>query len=283
MTRFTYLILIAIGIFLIASAGCLQDQKVPVDVNDTATVRHENMQNLLNEMTGTIQSELGMFNFSLDEASYYLGEHGLSGPEADAMMADFVSYHPAILSLITVDTNGTVLSAAPDNARILIGQNIADQEAISEVLSKRQPTMGTYFTLRQGGEGVATVYPVFSPGGEFLGALSMAFSPSILVARYAEESERFAPFTYVLAQPDGVLLYHSHSEFVGKQAFDEPIFEGFPEILDFVRRSDTERTGYATFSFFKEGSTEIVPKETFWDTVYLYDKELRVFVNADRE
>lgn len=283
MTRFKYLLLIAIVLSLIASAGCLQEQKIPGDVNDTTTVRHEIMQNLLHEMTGTIRSELTMFNFSIDEASYYLGEHGLSGPKADAMMADFVSHHPAILSLITVDTNGTVLSAAPDNSRILIGQNIADQEAISQVLSTRQPTMGNYFTLRQGGEGVAIVYPVFSPGGEFLGALSMAFSPSILVARYAEESERFAPFTYVVAQPDGVLLYHSNSAFVGKQAFDEPVFERFPEILDFVHRSDTERTGYATFSFFKDGSTEIGPKETFWDTVYLYDSEWRVFVNADKE
>ena len=283
MTRFNYLLLIAMVLSLIAGAGCLQEQNVPGGVNDTTTIRHAIMQKLLHEMTGSIQSELGMFNFSIDEASYYLGEHGLTGPKADTMMTDFASYHPAILSLITVDTNGTVLSAAPDNARILIGQNIADQEAISQVLSTRQPTMSKYFTLRQGGEGVVMVYPVFSPGGEFLGALSMAFSPSILAARYAEELERWAPFMYAVAQPDGVLLYHSNPALGGKQAFDEPLFEQFPELLDFVRRSDTERTGYATFSFFKEGSTEIVPKETFWETVYLYDSEWRVFVNADRE
>jgi len=283
MTRFDYLITFAIVLSLILSAGCLQQQNASGRINDTTTIRHAIMQKLLHEMSGSIQSELGMFNFSIDEASYYLGEHGLTGPKADAMMADFASYHPAILSLITVDTNGTVLSAAPDNAKILIGQSIADQEAISHVLSTRQPTMSNYFTLRQGGEGVVMVYPVFSPGGEFLGALSMAFSPSILATRYAEELERWAPFTYTVAQPDGVLLYHTNSALVGKPAFDEPLFEQFPEILDFVRRSDTERTGYATFSFFKEGSTEIVPKETFWETVYLYDSEWRVFVNADRE
>lgn len=283
MTRFNYFLIIAMVLSLLASAGCLQEQKVPGDVDNTTTIRHEIMQKLLHEMTGSIQSELSMFNFSIDEVAYHLGESGLSGPKADSMLADLASYHPALLSAITVDTNGTVLSAAPDNAKILIGQNIADQEAISQVLSTRQPEMGKYFTLRQGGEGVAMVYPVFSPGGEFLGALSMSFSPSILVARYAEELEGWAPFMYAVAQPDGVLLYHSNPALTGKQAFDEPFFEQFPEILDFVRRSDTERTGYATFSFYKEGSTEIVPKETFWDTVYLYDSEWRVFVNADRE
>ena len=283
MTRFVYPIIFAIVLSLIVSAGCLQEQNIPGDVNDTTTIRHAIMQKLLHEMTGSIQSELGMFNFSIDEASYYLGEHGLTGPKADSMMADFASYHPAILSLITVDTNGTVLSAAPDNAKILIGQKIADQEAICQVLSTRQPTMSKCFTLRQGGGGVAMVYPIFSPSGESLGALSRAFSPSMLAARYAEELERWAPFTYAVAQPDGVLLYHSNPALAGKQAFDEPLFEQFPELLDFVHRSDNERTGYATFSFFKGGSTEIVPKETFWDTVYLYDSEWRVFVNVDRE
>ena len=283
MTRFNYFLIIAMVLSLLASAGCLQEQKVPGDVNNTTTIRHEIMQKLLHEMTGSIQSELCMFNFSIDEVSYHLGESGLSGPKADSMLADLASYHPAILSAITIDTNGTVLSAAPDNAKILIGQNIADQEAISQVLSTRQPVMSKYFTLRQGGEGVPMVYPVFSPSGEFLGALSMTFSPSILVARYAEELEGWAPFMYAVAQPDGVLLYHSNPALAGKQALDEPFFEQFPEILDFVRRSDTERTGYATFSFYKEGSTEIVPKETFWDTGYLYDSEWRVFVNADRE
>jgi len=283
MTRFNYLLLFAMVLSIIVSAGCLQEQKVPGDVNDTTIIRHEIMQKLLHEMTGTIQSELGMFNFSIDEVAYHLGENGLSGSKADSMLADLASYHPALLSAIIVDTNGTVLSAAPDNAKILIGQNIADQEAISQVLSTQKPAMGKYFVLRQGGEGVAMVYPVFSPSGEFLGALSMVFSPSILVARYAEELEGWAPFTYAVAQPNGVLLYHSNSALVGKPAYDEPFFKQFPDILDFARRSDTERTGYATFSFFKEGSTEIVPKETFWDTVYLYDSEWRVFVNADRE
>ncbi len=283
MTGFKDFILLAIAFSLLVSAGCLQEQKAPGGLNDTTTIHHASMQKILHEMTGTIQDDLDAFNLHIADISSSLGKTGLSGPEADALVSDLASYHPALLSAITVDTNGTVLSAAPANARGLLGQNIADQEAISQVLSTRKPTMSNYFTLRQGGEGVAMVYPVFSPGGEFLGALSMTFSPSILVARHAEELKKSAPFLYAVAQPDGVLLYHSNPAFGGKLAFDEPLYEQFPEILDFIRRSETERTGYATFSFYKEGTTEIVPKETFWDTVYLYDREWRVFVNADRE
>jgi len=283
MTRFNALIPVVIMLTMLLCAGCLQEHTIPGGEHDTTAIRHALMHQLLDGMTGRLQDTLEAFAFSVENTASLLGTTGISGTEAESIVLDLATSHPAVLSAITVDTNGTVLSAAPESSRVLLGQNIADQDAISHVLSTREPTMGKYFTLRQGGEGVAIVHPVFSPGGEFLGAVSMAFSPSILVARYAEQLEGWAPFMYAVAQPDGVLLYHSNPLLGGKQAFDEPLFEQFPELLDFVHRSDTERSGYATFSFFKEGSTEIVPKETFWDTVYLYDSEWRVFVNADRE
>jgi len=47
MTRFNYFLLIAMVLSFIASAGCLQEQKFPGDVNDTTTIRHEIMQKLL--------------------------------------------------------------------------------------------------------------------------------------------------------------------------------------------------------------------------------------------
>lgn len=286
MTRFNYLLLFAIVLSLIVSAGCLQEHQASGGANDTTTIRHAIMQKLLHEMTGTIQDNLDAFNFSIDDVSSSLGETGLSGPEADTLVADLASYHPAILSAITVDTNGTVLSAAPANARVLLGQNIADQEAISQVISNREPAMSKYFPLRQGGEGVAIVYPVFSPSGEFLGALSMAFSPSLLVARFAEESKTWAPFTYVVAQPDGVLLYQNDPSMVRFQTLNETIFKGFPDALDFIHRYSTNHSGYGTFSFWIPGPGKmvvLVEKETYWDTVTLHGTEWRVLVIAEKD
>lgn len=280
MTRFNVLILLAIVLTMLMSAGCLQEQKVP-GVHDSTAIRHALMQHLLHGMTGILQDDLDAFDFSVEDVASLLGTTGISGPEADSMVMDLATSHPAVLSAITVDTNGTVLSAAPGNARALLGQNIADQEVIAHVLSTRQPALSKYFTLRQGGEGVAIVSPVFSPDGEFLGAVSMVFSPSSMITRHTEESKTWAPFTYIVTQPDGVVLSHSIPELVGKQIFDEPFFERFPGILTIANRCITERTGYTTFSFFKDGSTEIVPKETFWDTVELHGTEWRVLVVAE--
>lgn len=283
MTRFNALILVVIMLTMLVCAGCLQEHTIPGGEHDTTAIRHALMHQLLNGMTGRLQDNLEAFAFSVEDVASLLGTTGISGKEADSIMRDLATSHPAVLSAITVDPNGTVLSAAPESAIAVLGQNISHQDVIATVLSTREPAMGTYFTLRQGGAGVAIVYPVFSPGGEFLGAVSLTFSPQALVTPYAEESETWAPFTYIVTQPDGVMLSHSNTALVGKQIFKEPFFEQFPEILTLATRCITERTGYATFSFFKDGSDEIVPKETFWDTVELKGTEWRVLVVAEKD
>lgn len=283
MTRFNALIPVAVVLTMLVCAGCLQEQTIPGSEHDSTTIRHALMHQLLNGMTGRLQDNLEAFAFSVEDVASLLGTTGISGKEADSIMRDLATSHPAVLSAITVDPNGTVLSAAPESAIAVLGQNISHQDVIATVLSTREPAMGTYFSLRQGGAGVAIVYPVFSPGGEFLGAVSLTFSPQALVTPYAKESATWAPFTYIVAQPDGVLLAHANPAFVGKPTFNEPLFEGFPEILDLARRYSTERNGYATFSYYRVGTTEIMPKETFWDTVELKGTEWRVLVVADTE
>lgn len=280
MTRLDALAVLAIVLPLVLGAGCLQGQ-TPDVTNPTSDARHALMQQKLRAMTGSIQDDLNAFDASLLRNASVLGSAGLSGREADRVLAGLAAGHPALLSAITVDPNGTVLAAAPESARAVLGQTIANQDAIVRVLSTRESVMGEYFTLRQGGAGVAIVRPVHSPGGEFVGAVSLAFSPQALVASRANASKAQAPVSFIVAQPDGVLLYHANDTLSGTSTFDEPVFQRFPEVLDLARRYSAERAGYATFSFYREGSTEVVRKETFWETVCLHDTEWRVLAVAE--
>ena len=232
-------------------------------------------------MTDSIQRDLDAFNASLVRNSSVLGSTGLSGREADRVLTGLAAGHPAVLSAITVDPNGIVIATAPESARAVLGQRIANQDAIARVLSTRQPVMGKFFILRQGGSGVAIIRPVRSPGGEFVGAVSLTFSPQTLVASRAHASQAQTPVSFIVAQTDGVLLYHANATLSGTSTFDEPVFQRFPEVPDLARRYDAERAGYATFSFYREGSTAVVRKESFWETVSLHDTEWRVLAVAE--
>ncbi len=277
MTRFSPFLLLLVGVSLLLCSGCLLEQPGPGG-GDTAATRHAIMQQLLHAVTNATQDTLDAIDATNSDAAGALATTGISGQRADSMMRDLAVYHPAIMSAITLDPGGTVVAAAPDRAEALLGQNIADQEAIRTVISTQEPAMGGYFSLVQGGAGVALVHPVFSPGGEFLGMVSLAFSPCTLVAPVAEESMAYAPFIYNVVQTDGRILYHADPALVGRQTFNETTFAGFPEILDLARRYSTNRSGYATFSFYHTGTGKIVQKETFWDTVGLHGTEWRVLV-----
>lgn len=279
MTRVDVLVLLVIVLSLVLGAGCLQGQ-TPGETNTTFVDRHVLMQEL-QVMTGAIQEDLDAFDASLGANTSFLGSAGLSGQEADRVLAGLAAGHSAILSAITVDPNGTVLATAPESARAVLGQTIANQDAIARVLLTREPAMGTYFTLRQGGAGVSIVRPDISPGGEFAGAVSLTSSPQALVASRVDASKGPTPVSFIVAQPDGVLLYHSNATLSGTSTFDEPVFQRFPEVLDLARRYGTERTGHATFSFYRVGSMEVVRKETFWETVSLHGTEWRVLAVAE--
>jgi hypothetical protein len=278
MTRPGAPVLLAIVVTLVLGAGCLQ---APGTTDTTSAARHALMQQQLSSMTGSIQADLDAFDASLARNASVLGSAGLSGREADLVLAGLAAGQPVVLSAITVDPNGTVLATAPESAQAVLGRSIANQDAIARVLSTGEPVMGTYFALRQGGAGVAIVRPVRSPGGEFLGAVSLTFSPQALVAPRADASRAQAPVSFIVAQPDGVLLYHANATLSGTSTFDDPVFQGSPEVLDLARRYGAERTGYATFSFYREGSAEVVRKETFWETVSLHGTEWRVLAVAE--
>lgn len=264
---------------LLAGAGCIH---APFETNDAAAARHHVMQLLLQGVAGSIERDLDGLDGNVSLAARELGATGLSGPEADGVLRRVVSLHPCIHAAITYDANGTVRAAEPADVKVIIGANLLDQENVRQAISTEKPLMSGYFTLAEGGEAVSITHPVFSPDGEFLGDISMTFSPSCLVAPYAGEAMGYAPVIVNVAQQDGRILYHPDRALIGKPTFNESAFAAFPGVLDLARRYSTERSGYATFSFYRTGTDVVVEKETFWDTVGLHGTEWRVMVIGER-
>jgi len=269
--------IIAVLLFIFG-AGCLQTKESPVVSEPTQSTGHGAMLQLLDTVTIKIEESLLDIRKATSDAAIALGTTGISGPEAASEQRKVMTTHPAILTVITYDVNGTVLSAEPDDAKVLLGQSINDQETVQQALTTKEPFMSDLFTLAQGGEAVVIVYPVFSTAGKFTGVISTAFSPCELIAPIAGDAAHGTPYTFMVAQPHGRILYDPDPEEVGKETFNETLYAEFPEIVDLARQYSGNRSGYDTYSFYSTGSSEVVRKETFWSTVGLFGAEWRVFV-----
>ncbi len=266
---------------LLLGAGCLQAQETGGSAGPTPPTGHAAMQNALGNVTGGIQSTLDRLDSTLSLASRTLGTTGISGAGADEVLSGVANSHPAIINVITYDQNGTVVAAEPDSAKILIGQNLRKYDIVKKTLATRQPQMSDLLSLAEGGDGAVLAHPVFSPGKQFLGVVSSGISPYALVTPIANQVMENTPYTYMVAQTNGRILYDPDPQEVGKETFNETLFADFPGIIELARHYSGNRTGYDTYSFYSSGFGKVVSKETFWDTVGLHGTEWRVLVISE--
>jgi len=260
-------------VLFLGSAGCIGGEiTTPGDVAE-----HAEMLCVLGSLQGELQDSLSCIDAGAALAAEKLGNSGLSGEDADRILLE-AGAGPALISAITFDRNGTVAAAAPEEARILIGQNIGDQPVVKDVLSRKIPLMSSLFPLEQGGNASLIEYPVFSRDGCVIGAVSLAFSPCELVAPHAEAATKGTGYSIMVAQPDGRILYDPDPLEVGKETFNESLYAEFPEILEFARRYSAEWSGYSTYSFYDTGFEGIVRKEAFWTTIVMHRTEWRVII-----
>jgi hypothetical protein len=283
--NFRLILALSFVLLLLAGAGCLQERKGPavssmnIAVNATeATPQQIGMVLLLDEVTNETVQVLTGIDQATSNAAIALGRTGISGPETDTVLEKALASNPAVLTVITIDTNGTIVSAEPEDVQMLIGQDIGDQAVVARALETRRPLMSELSPLVQGGDAVLIEYPVFGPDGRFTGVVSTAFSPYELVAPIADNAAAGTPYAFMVAQPGGRVLYDPDPLEVGKETFNETLYAEFPGILEFARQYGMNRSGYATYSFYSTGFGKVVNKEAFWTTVSLHGTEWRIMV-----
>jgi hypothetical protein len=277
MKRLRYLLIFLIVLPLLFGAGCLQGE-LPVADGQARETRHEAMRAILDNVTGTTQDSLDRLDGIASGAAIALQATGISGPEADSVLNGAVASHPAILTMITCDGNGTVLAAEPESAKDLIGQDLSGQDTVKRALFTREPLMSDLFFLAQGGTGISIAYPVHSSEGEFLGVVSMVFLPGELITPIVEDAVNGTPYSFQVIEVGALILYDPDPDEVGKETFNETLYAEFLEIARVARHSAANRSGYDTYSFYRTGFGKVVNKETFWSTAGLHGTEWRVMV-----
>ncbi|HIH27181.1 MAG TPA: hypothetical protein HA256_04215 [Methanoregulaceae archaeon] len=258
---------------LILGAGCLEEQGV---VPATPPTGHAAMLLLLDDAAGKIQDALNGLDQATAGAAGALETPGISGPVADTELGRIVASQPVVQDVITYNQDAVVLAAEPEAAKVLIGRVLDVQPTLQAVSEK--PLMSALFPLERGRDGVAIVHPVFSAEGTFVGVVSTAFSPYELVAPIVLNVSQGTPYSFMVVQTGGRVLYDPDPEEVGRETFDETMYAEFPEIIAFARQYAGNRTGYGTYSFHSTGFGEVVRKEAFWTTVGLHGTEWRVMV-----
>ncbi|WFN34462.1 hypothetical protein L1S32_11580 [Methanogenium sp. S4BF] len=268
---------------IVLTAGCLQSvpsPQSPPSGNDDAAA-HAEMLQILGTLQGDINTRLSALDKTAAETATELSDMGLDAtcacnyvPLTTLLYAD-----PSGKTVVIVGRDGTVLSGLPaTETSTIIGKNLGNQTVIRQLFATRQALMSDIIPLEQGGYASVIEYPVFTGNDCLTGLVSLSFAPDEIIGRYAEPAVEGTPYTIMAAQTNGRVLYDADPEEIGKETFNESLYEGFPEIPDFARHYAGNWSGYDTYAFYDTGFGRVVQKEAYWTTIGMHGTEWRLII-----
>ena len=123
---------------------------------------------------------------------------------------------------------------------------------------------------------VDLAWQVFSSEGNLIGLVGMLIRPeSFLSTIIAPEVHGF-PIDVWVMQTDGRILYDPDVEEIGRNLFEDPLYQPFTQLLSLGKKIAVESSGSGHYEFFGCGLIKEVKKKASWVTVGLHGTEWRL-------
>lgn len=113
--------------------------------------------------------------------------------------------------------------------------------------------------------------------GKFIGATTLLFKPEPFFVHNTPEKPDGTPWHLMVMQKDGLIIYEPDTGQIGKNAFSDPLFRPFPELIALAGNMSRERVGNGTYTFIDAKGMNVT-KEALWTTVGIRGTEWRLIL-----
>jgi len=241
-------------------------------------VEQKEMLVLLDLLQGEIDGALLGLDAQVADTALNLTTTGISGADAEARLTGSLEADPSVTTAITIGRNGTCLAAVPDGIGSLVGEDLGERPVVKATFERKVPVMTDVVPLHEGGYAGIVQYPVFSADERLIGATSITFDLYLFLKGRIEPVLNGTPYTAMVAGTGGRVIYDPDPTEIGKETFNESLYEEFPEIQEFARSYADNRSGHATYSFYSTGFSRVVQKEAYWTTIGLHGTQWRLII-----
>jgi hypothetical protein len=273
-SRLTIIALVAIAFVLFIGLIVLATM-VPDDPGSCQAVKWQNeMQSALFEAEGSTGLDLAAMDTAVNDGAVRIGVLGLNGTGTKGALAKMGDF-PWAIDTITVNETGNIISVEPESYKQVIGEDLSDQEHLKRLYSQKVPVMSDVFLSVEGVPAVDIASPVFSPDGKFIGATTMLFNPEPFFVKNTPKKADGTPWQLMVMQKNGLIVYEPDKRQIGKNAFSDPLFKTFPDLISLAGKMSRERVGNGTYTFIDANGMNVT-KEALWTTVGIRGTEWRL-------
>lgn len=206
-----------------------------------------------------------------------LGETGLTGEDARAVLAALCHEFSYAVDCSTIDIQGRLTTIEPAAYRHFEGTDISGQEQVKQIRKLKKPVLSEVFRSEEGDDAVDAEYPIFNPEGRFTGSVSVLFKPEKFLGEIVQPLVKGTPLGISVMDLGGRTLYDRDPAQIGLNIFTSPVFQPYPEIVQLARSIAATARGDGVYCFKQEDLTgPDVNKKAYWTSVSLYGVEWRL-------
>lgn len=254
----------------VLGAGCTEE-KEPPSLEDARDA-------ILRDAVSGINSELESVKSSIKEDARVFGETGLTSATGREALRQTLLRHPWMESILVISRGSVVVMAVPENYADLVGSDLNHHLPTQRAIREQTPLMNEVFLTGEGFYGITQSYPIFGP--EYLGFVSPAYRPDALIGRVIVPLTNGMPYDVWVTQIDGMVIYDSTPEEIGKNLFSDPAYRS-PGLQEAFSRIVAEPSGSVEYSFWDRSWERNVTKEARWDTAGIDGAIWRVVVTQN--
>lgn len=275
VNRISVLVLAGLCLCLL-SAGCISAPDEPATIPEGSE-----MTALLERATANVSAGLSQLQESNAESAKELAQTGIAGDAAaNVLQEKLAGTSPYVISSLAIDTAGIVTAAAPAHYEVMAGMDLGYQSEVQYANEVKEPILSHIFMLEEGFPGISLSYPIFAGDDTYLGYTDLTIRPEVFLRQYFSPITEETGYEFMVLQTDGMILYETNEEEVGKNAITDPIYQS-TEIPKLAEQIAAEQSGRGEYTFWDMDWKGEVPRELYWSTVAFDGTEWRVAVIHD--
>lgn len=185
----------------------------------------------------------------------------------DAQLATLVQNHPRAESFAATRAPGTIIAVAPSQYRQAIGADTSQMEHNRLVIEKAIPIMSRVYLAPEGYQAVTLVVPI-KRNGAIPGFISTRLKADNLLGGLLPQNIQTEARAIWVIQDDGLILYDTDTEEIGRNLFREERFLEIPELRQLAAQIDEQDAGVGYYQSRNAGQPEISRRIASWVTLH---------------
>ncbi|MBN2733411.1 MAG: cache domain-containing protein [Methanomicrobiaceae archaeon] len=230
------------------------------------------------QITDDIEGEITLLTGEIRAAAGKLSE---AAPDSlQGVLTDAYSDSGYAVSYAFMSPDGILKNAITGNYSGFAGIDAGTIRPENMITDSKTPVMTDAFVTPDGSTAVVISYPVYSAGGEYLGAVLCMAEPAEFLGDIIAPFEDLEGMSITVMETDGYILYDKDPAQVGKNLFTDPYFSQYTGLVNLGHMISSKETGYGTYTFYDPSSASKKPvkKQAYWDTVKNPGPEWRVIL-----